>query len=172
MNMLLDVVAEEAVNENGDRDVISLNITTTDMWHVGEGASLMATPDGRLSGAPLSENLSPTVGVNESVTALLKSVSKLPYSRLNAGAFNLRLSKSIVRGEDGVERLAQLLLAFFKAGGMQFQLSIADTEELREAQKCPEKYADLLVRITGYSARFTDMTESAQNEIIRREELH
>lgn len=171
MKTLLDVIDEESVNESGVRDVISMNITTTDMWHIGEGASLGATPDGRLAGEPLSENLSPTVGVNEGVTALLNSVSKLPFKRIHAGAFNLRLTKSMVRGEKGIELLGMLLAAFFKNGGMQFQLSIADTEELREAQRCPEKYGDLLVRITGYSARFTDMIESAQNEIIRREEL-
>jgi hypothetical protein len=81
MKTLLDVIDEESVNEIGVRDVISMNITTTDMWHIGEGASLGATPDGRLAGEPLSENLSPTVGVNEGVTALFNSVSKLPFKR-------------------------------------------------------------------------------------------
>lgn len=172
MNMILDVVDEEAVNENGVRDVYVVSVTITDMNHIGEGAHLMATPDGRLAGAPLSENLSPTVGVNDSVTALLKSVSKLPADRLHSGAFNLRLQKSLVRGDDGLERLKILLKTYFLNGGMQFQLSIADTDELRKAQQCPGEYCDLLVRITGYSAIFVDMAESAQNEIIRREELH
>lgn len=171
MKMMLDVVDEEAVNENGVRDVYVVNVTITDMNHIAEGMHTPATPDGRLAGTPLSENLSPTVGVNDSVTALLKSASKLPTDRLHSGAFNLRLQKSLVRGEDGLERLKILLKTYLMNGGMQFQLSIADTDELRKAQQCPDAYSDLLVRITGYSAIFVDMASGAQDEIIRREEL-
>ncbi len=168
---MLDVVDEQAVNERGERDVLSLNVTITDMGHLGEGLTLMATPDGRLSGAPISENLSPTVGYFDSITALLNSVSKLPFDRLHSGALNLRFRRDIVSGDDGLDRLKFLMDTYMKMGGMQFQISIADTEDLKKAQITPENYKDLTVRITGYSAIFIDMAKKAQDEIIRREEL-
>ncbi len=171
LTMLLDIIDEESLNDAGERDVISLNVTITDMWHIQEGATLCATPDGRACGAPLSENLSPTVGVVESVTALLNSVAKLPFRRIHAGAFNLRLRGDLVRGEEGLQRLSALTEAYFENGGMQFQISVADTAQLRAAQEHPENYKDLMVRITGYSAVFVDMSRNAQEEIIRRDEM-
>lgn len=171
MTTLLDVVDSEATNEDGVKDVISLNVTITDMNHIHEGANLAATPDGRLSGAPLSENLSPTPGYCESVTALLNSVSAIPFDRIHSGAFNLRLRQDAVAGEDGLLRFMALCDTYFENGGMQLQISIADTETLRKAQKDPDSYRDLTVRITGYSAIFVDMSANAQEEIIRRDEL-
>ena len=171
LNMLLDIIDEETLNENGIRDVISFNVTITDMNHIVDGANLCATPDGRFCGAPLSENLSPTVGHTESITALLNSVSKLPFNRIHSGAFNMRLRRDLVSGDDGLERLAVLTDVYFSNGGMQLQVSVADTAELREAQKHPENYKDLMVRITGYSAVFVDMSPNAQEEIIRRDEI-
>lgn len=171
MKELLDVIDEESVNENGVRDVISMNVTITDMRHIEEGAALKATADGRLAGAPLSENLSPSVGYSESMTSLLHSVAKLPFDRIHSGAFNLRLRRDLVDGDDGLRRLAILGDTYFEEGGMQLQISVADTAELRAAQQNPEQYRDLTVRITGYSAVFVDMSKNAQDEIIRRDEL-
>ncbi|MBP5638205.1 MAG: hypothetical protein J6X55_01910 [Victivallales bacterium] len=171
MNTLLDVIDEEAVNENGIRDVITLNVTISDSCHITDGAHAQATPDGRHKGMPFSENLSPSQGQVTTVTALMRSVSKLPFQRLHSGAFNLRLRPNAVDGTEGLQRLAALLKAYFEQGGMQAQLSIADTAMLREAQKHPENYSDLTVRITGYSAIFVDMSSNAQNEIIRRDEM-
>lgn len=171
MELFTGVVHEESYRD-GKQDIFVLNTTITDMWHVGRGAQTPATPDGRRAGAPLSENLSPSGGVSSpGVTALLNSVSKLPLDRICAGAFNLRLREDCVRGEEGIERLKTLLDVYFQRGGMQVQLSVADTQELRQAQREPEKYPDLMVRITGYSAVFVDMCPAAQEEIIRREEL-
>lgn len=171
MTLLQDIVDQEAVNKDGIKDVISFNVTITDMAHIHEGAQLPASPDGRRKGAPLSENLSPTAGCAESVTALLNSVSKLPFDRICSGALNVRLSKKLVGGEKGLQRLMILADTYFERGGMQMQVSVADTAELRDAQLHPENYKDLMVRITGYSAVFTDMCPAAQNEIIRRDEF-
>ena len=170
MNALLDVIDEETVNEKGEKDVLSLNTTITDTWYIGQGAGMQATHNGRRKGQPISENLSPTRGVNDSVTALLNSVSKLPFKRLHSGAFNIRLRKDAVAGEEGLDRLCVLLSTFFEQGGIQAQLTVADTAELRDAQLHPENHRDLTVRITGYSAVFNDMTRNAQCEIIARDE--
>ncbi len=172
MSLLTDIQYEEMYNhKTGKNDVYCTSITITDMWHVGEGRSLGASPDGRLAGEPLSENLSPSAGHAQSVTALLNSVSKLPLDRICSGALNVRMPKGLVAEADGLERLKIILETYFENGGMQVQLSIADTDELRDAQLHPEKYPDLMVRITGYSAVFVDMCTKAQNEIIRRDEV-
>jgi formate C-acetyltransferase len=145
---------------------------TTNMWHVRAGATVGATPDGRLAGQPFSENTSPTPGAaRKGLTAMLRSLAKLPLRRITSGALNLRLSPRLVVGEAGLTRLAALLRTYLEMGGLQVQVSLADTEELRQAQAHPEAHRDLMVRITGYSAVFVDMARTAQDEIIRREEL-
>jgi formate C-acetyltransferase len=171
LNTLLDVIDREATNEAGVRDVYTLNVTINDMNHRWQGGQIGATVDGRCCTAPLSENMSPTVGNAREVTTLLSSVAKLPTDRLHAGALNVRLRRDVIRGDAGLSRLRALIETYFKLGGMQLQVNLADTAELRAAQKNPDAYRDLSVRITGYSAIFVDMAPSAQEEIIRRDEL-
>lgn len=169
---MTDIVSEEAVNpKTGLRDLITTCVTATDMLHLRDGSRMGATPDGRLAGQPLSENLSPSVGSGCVATELLNSVSKLPLNRICSGALNVRMSENIRSGDKGLMYLAALLETYFNNGGMQIQLSVADTKTLQEAQMYPEKYSDLMVRITGYSAVFVDMCREAQNEIIRRDEM-
>lgn len=172
MTMLTDIVKEESINpETGIQDIFSPSVTITDMGHIGEGKRMGATPDGRLAEAPLSENLSPSLGASQSVTALLNSVAKLPFERISSGALNLRMPKALVNGDEGLANLMVILETYFEDGGMQIQLSVADTAELKDAQLHPEKYPDLMVRITGYSAVFVDMCKSAQDVVIKRDEL-
>jgi len=171
MNELLDIIDREATNESGKRDVYTLNVTICNSEHLLYGASMGATVDGRKKGKPLSENMGPTVGYSKGVTSLLNSVSKLPFDRIHSGALNLRLRKNTVADEKGLSVIKALIQAYFERGGMQLQISIADTEDLKKAQQNPDEYRDLLVRITGYSAIFVDMSKGAQNEFIRREEL-
>ncbi len=171
MNALLDVIDREATNEAGIRDVYTLNVTINDSNHLPVGNQMDATVDGRRKGKPLSENLSPTVGCGGSVTSVLNSVAKLPFERLHSGVLNIRLRKDTVAGAEGIIRIKALIQSYFEQGGMQVQVSIADTEDLKRAQQTPDDYRDLLVRITGYSAIFVDMSKGAQDEFIRREQL-
>ncbi len=171
MYELLDVIDRVATNENGVRDVYTLNVTVNDSNHIYYGAETGGTVDGRFGGTPFSENLSPTVGTATGVTALLNSASKLPFERIHSGVLNIRLSKSAVRGDNAAAHIKALIKSYFDNGGMQLQFSIADTDELRRAQRCPDEYRDLLVRITGYSAVFVDISKPGQDEFIRREEL-
>jgi formate C-acetyltransferase len=98
-------------------------------------------------------------------------MAKLPLDRVTSGALNVRLQPRLFVGEAGLSRLASVLRTYFDLGGLQVQLSFADVEELWDAQRRPECHRDLMVRITGYSAAFVDMTRDAQDEIIRREEM-
>ncbi|MFH1571537.1 MAG: pyruvate formate lyase family protein, partial [Gemmatimonadota bacterium] len=165
--------AVEAASRRGQPDqVLAFRCLETDMRHRPFGADLGATPDGRRAGAPLSENTSPTPGVcHRGLTAMLRSLAKLPFHRIHSGALNLRLQPSHFAGEAGLDRLCQVLRTYFDLGGLQAQVSLASVEELRDAQAHPERHRDLMVRITGYSAAFVDMTPAAQEEIIRREEM-
>lgn len=172
MKGFTDIVEEVSTNGEGIKDVLVFNITTTDMWHIGEGKQMMATPNGRLAGEPLSENLSPTAGVGSNgLTALLNSVAQLPLENVHAGAFNIRLRPDWIRGEEGLKLLTIILRTYFEQGGMQAQISVADTKELLDAQINPDNYRDLMVRITGYSAVFVDMSKKAQDEFIRRDQM-
>ncbi|MCK5802998.1 MAG: hypothetical protein KAI66_09210 [Lentisphaeria bacterium] len=169
---LMQEEIDDAAESAGVESVIVFRCIETDMGHIRHGSETGTTPDGRGNGQPLSENTSPTAGVcTQGVTAMLQSIAKLPLDRCHSGALNLRLQPAAFTGERGVELLDQLLHAYFEQGGMQIQLSMADSETLREAQCHPEKHQDLMVRITGYSAAFVDMGEAGQNEIIRREEM-
>ena len=142
------------------------------MYRLSMGKATGATPDGRQAGQPTSENTSPYPGAcKNGITAMLKSVSKLPLDRINSGALNVRMQPKLAAGEEGLTRLSSLLRTYFEMGGLQVQLSLADTEELRDAQIHPEHHRDLMVRITGYSAAFVDMSKPAQDEIIRRQEM-
>jgi formate C-acetyltransferase len=142
------------------------------MQHLRLGRELGATPDGRRNGAPISENSSPSVGAcTAGLTAMFHSLAKLPFDHCHSGALNIRLQPAVFAGEAGVERLMALLQTYFREGGLQVQVSMVDIATLRDAQAHPELHRDLMVRITGYSAAFVDMSEAAQNEIIRREEM-
>ncbi len=153
-------------------EIVAFRCMETDMRHLRFGSELGATPDGRRAGDPISENTSPVPGVcRHGPTAMFSSLAKLPFNRINSGALNLRLQPELFAGEAGLNRLATLLRTYFDLGGLQVQLSLASVEQLRDAQVHPERHRDLMVRITGYSAAFIDMTRAAQDEIIRREEM-
>jgi formate C-acetyltransferase len=172
---LLDMVLQEtdrASRLDSDDPVIVFRCLETDMAHIRFGKGLGATPDGRRAGQPTSENTSPYPGsATKGITGLLRSVAKLPLRRVHSGALNVRLQPRLSAGEEGLARLANLLRTYFDMGGLQVQLSFADVQELRDAQANPERHRDLMVRITGYSAAFVDMSAAAQEEIIRREEM-
>ena len=174
VRVLNTVLAEiDSASRVGSPDeIIIFRCLETDMQHIRSGADTGATPDGRLAGKPLSENTSPYPGsCTQGITAMFRSIVKLPLDRINSGALNVRMQPRMVAGEEGLSRLAALLRTYFDMGGLQIQISLADTEELRDAQIHPEAHRDLMVRITGYSAVFIDMCKEAQDEIIRRQEM-
>ena len=121
---------------------------------------------------PFSNGVGPMQGFDVSgPTAVLRSASKLNYTLSpNASTLDLKLSPSILRGDQGIERLGQLIGGYFDSGGMELQLSLVSSEELRDAQVHPEEHANLLVRVAGYSAYFVTLSEDVREEIISRSE--
>lgn len=144
------------------------NITS----YVPNGFVVGATPDGRMAGSPLNEGCSPTQGTDHTgPTALINSVSKLPNVRVAAGQLlNMRFSPQTLAGEKNLERFIDFLIVSAKKGIYHNQFNVVSSQELKEAQKYPEKHTDLIVRVAGYCAQFVSLMPEAQDAIIARTE--
>jgi formate C-acetyltransferase len=173
----VDSIAENVVNHFCDLVTSHTNYRGGIFWpgifsvgfHISFGAFTGATPEGRNSGDVLGNGLTPTTGnAISGPTAIMNSISKLPLTRIYNGAnLNMRFNGR----KTSTEQLFHLITAYFSKGGMQVQFNMVNTATLREAQKHPEKYRDLFVRVSGYSAEFVGLSEIAQEEIISRTEF-
>lgn len=140
-------------------------------WYVAIGSGLGATPDGRLAREPVSSNFSPALGadLNGPVAAIL-SHAKMGLRDFPTGSpLDLRLDTKLFAGEEGLERLIALIRTFVDVGGSMLTLTITDVETLRAAQREPEKYRSLRVRMGGWSAYFTALSREQQEHHIRRQ---
>ncbi len=137
---------------------------------VSTGWDLIATPDGRHSGKPVSVTMTPASGtMKNGATAALKSASIFDPSLIQWNyCVMINYYASIFAGEEGKELFKSLLLSYFKRGGMQHQPNVTDARELKNAQREPEKYKDLIVRLWGVSAHFVDLPKELQDEMIAR----
>jgi pyruvate formate-lyase/glycerol dehydratase family glycyl radical enzyme len=139
--------------------------------HVYFGKVLGATSDGRKAEEPVSEGVSPVQGADrKGPTAVIKSVSKIDHARTGGTLLNQKFAPELLADEDGLDRLAHLIRTYFKLDGHHIQFNVVNAETLRDAQKHPEKYGDLLVRVAGYSDYFVNLSTELQNEIIKRTE--
>ncbi len=139
--------------------------------HVYFGSVVGATPDGRKAGQPLSEGISPFQGVDvNGPTAVLKSATKIDHIKTGGTLLNQKFAPSFFNNEDSIIKLGSLVRSYFKMKGHHIQFNVVKADTLRDAQKHPEKYKDLIVRVAGYSDYFNDLGEDLQNEIIRRTE--
>jgi formate C-acetyltransferase len=145
--------------------------TQTLTANVPQGMVVGATPDGRREGEPLADNNSPTAGTDlHGPTAAIRSVARLDHTRFSNGTvFNLKFHPSVFSGgEEGLGRFAALIRTFFELGGFQMQFNILSADTLLEAQKHPERYRSLVVKVAGYSAQFVMLDRSLQDQIIQR----
>ncbi|UCD01855.1 MAG: formate C-acetyltransferase/glycerol dehydratase family glycyl radical enzyme, partial [Promethearchaeota archaeon] len=142
--------------------------------HVMEGFFTRPTADGRKAMEAISNSLSPVNNVEkEGLTAMLNSVAKLNYDYATNGiALNIRIHPQNLVKEENIDKLYYLLRGYFDKGGMQIQPNAVSTETLRDAQKHPENYSDLIVKVGGYNATFVDLGIPIQNDIINRFENH
>jgi formate C-acetyltransferase len=159
---------EDRPNTKGGRYHINLLPTTC---HVYFGSVCGATPDGRRAHTPLSEGISPVQGADRhGPTAVLKSASKMDHARTGGTLLNQKFTPSLLKDDAGLEMLVQLIRGYFKLDGHHVQFNVVDAQTLREAQRHPEQYRDLIVRVAGYSDYFCDLGKSLQDEIIARTE--
>ena len=130
--------------------------------------SIPATPDGRRAGDPFSENQSPTYGADKNgITALLKSLSKLPFDKTVTGGLNLTFSKKM-----SPDILKALVVSYFQMGGFHTGISVVDRETLKDAMVHPEKHKSLTVRLYGFSEYFISLPEWQQLAILNRTEYN
>jgi len=155
-------------NTKGGKYRINLLPTTV---HIYFGRVTGATPNGRRDGEPLSEGISPSQGADKNgPTAVFKSIGKLDHAKTGGTLLNQKFMPKLLEDETGVNKLAHLIRAYFKLGAHHVQFNVVDVKTLRDAQKHPEKYRDLIVRVAGYSDYFVDVGKELQDEIISRTE--
>jgi len=139
--------------------------------HVYFGEVMIASPNGRLAHKPVSEGISPEKGADTNgPTAVIKSASKMDHLRTGGTLLNQKFNPSVVAGEEGLDHMANLVRAYFNMDGHHIQFNVIDRETLIEAQKHPEDYKDLIVRVAGYSDHFRNLSKELQDEIINRTE--
>jgi len=147
--------------------VISITMTShTIMGRVG-----IATPDGRHAATPYAASCSPYNVECCGTTATLRSVAALPFEDVLGAAVNIRFHPTAIgRSEQSRKKWASLVRAYFELGGQQIQPTVASAEQMREAQKDPHSYRDLIVKVGGYSTYFVDLGREIQEEVISRTE--
>ncbi len=138
------------------------------------GAQTGATPDGRLAYTPVADGVSPSAGRDtKGPTAAANSVSKLDHFIASNGTlFNMKFHPSALEGQNGLESFVALVRGYFDKKGSHMQFNVVSRETLKDAQKNPDKYRSLVVRVAGYSALFTTLSKSLQDDIINRTEQH
>ncbi|MBN1343856.1 MAG: hypothetical protein JXQ73_14325 [Phycisphaerae bacterium] len=138
--------------------------------HVLEGLFLGATPDGRHAGEPVSNSFSPANGSErKGPTAMLRSVAKINHALISNGcAVNMKLMPSMFDDVGSIDKAVALVRSYFAMGGMEVQFNVVSNKTLRDAQQHPEQHRGLVVRVSGYSAYFTDLGKPLQDEIIKR----
>lgn len=136
------------------------------------GAQTGATPDGRFAKAPIADGVSPSAGKDRNgPTAAANSVAKLDHFIASNGTlFNQKFHPSALAGREGLEKFVALIRAYFDQKGFHMQFNVVSRETLLEAQKDPEQYKHLVVRVAGYSALFTTLSRALQDDIIARTE--
>ncbi len=163
-------LSEAGLNTRGGHYVPGLYSVTA---HEYFGRVTGALPNGRRRGEPFTSGVSAANGMDRcGPTALLNSANRIDFSAVANGVnFNMKFDSHTLRGKTGILALQSLLKTFFRRGGMQAQVNVLDPSVLLEARDHPDRYPNLLVRVSGYSAYFNDLTPAMKDEIIRRSTL-
>ena len=139
-------------------------------FHVG--SKTMATPNGRMAGAPLSKNMCATTGMDKNgITALINSVTKIDHADFpNGSVLDVVLHPSAVSGEEGLNAFYCILMTYMKKGGFGLHGNVFHADELKKAQRFPEKYKNLQVRVCGWNAFFVNLSRLSQDTFIKQAE--
>jgi len=144
-----------------------LLVNINNYYNVALGKQTAASADGRETGGPLANGSTPTAGMDrQGVTAMLRSLAKIPADNHAGYSHNMKFAKSMFRERKG--HVAQLLEAYFKEGGTQAMLTVVDRHDLEDALLHPEKHHNLIVRVGGFSARFVELAPEVQQDILKR----
>lgn len=170
---VLDAFADSWKGRRNCRGGIFRPGTGSAMYYIWHANALPATPDGRLKGEPFSANYAPSLNVPiRGPISLITSFTKPHLMRVvNGGPLTIELHDSAFRFEDGVAKVARLVKYFIDRGGHQLQINAVNREQLLDAQRHPEKYRHLIVRVWGWSGYFVELDKPYQDQIIQRIEL-
>jgi formate C-acetyltransferase len=137
---------------------------------MGFGEKTGATPDGRNAGESLAPGVGASYGLDtDGVTGLINSVTKLDFTETpNGSVLDVTLHPTAVAGDEGLHAFVSLIKTFFAEGGYAVQFNVLDAETLRDAQRHPEQYKSLQVRVTGWSVYFTTLSKKEQDQYIAR----
>lgn len=139
--------------------------------HVYFGSVMTASANGRLAGVPLTDGISPEKGADvHGPTAVIRSAAKMDHTSTGGTLLNQKFTPASIAGEEGLNNVTALIRAYFKMMGHHIQFNVIDRAVLLEAQKKPEEYKDLIVRVAGYSDHFNNLEKALQDEIIFRTE--
>lgn len=166
-NMYYDEVTGRPAGRGGKHRINMLPTTC----HVYFGKVMGASPQGRKKGLPLNDGISPSKGADTNgPTAVVKSCAKMDQSRTGGCLLNQKFTPSVAYGEKGLDGMTGLVRAYFKLGGHHIQYNVVSRDTLKDAQKHPENYKNLIVRVAGYSDYFNNIDKPLQDEIIARTE--
>lgn len=153
-------------NNRGGYHRVNLLPTTC---HIYFGSVINALPDGRRAGVPLSEGISPVQGADrQGPTSVIRSAAKIDHLRTGGTLLNQKFAPAFFKDDTAISKVAALVRSYFRLNGHHIQFNVVDADMLRDAQKQPEHYRDLIVRVAGYSDYFNDLGYDLQDEIIRR----
>jgi pyruvate formate-lyase/glycerol dehydratase family glycyl radical enzyme len=165
---LVDTIDDKPNIKPGGKYHLNMLSTTC---HVYFGKVMGATPNGRLVGKSISDGTSPSHGADtHGPSAVVKSMTKFDHVKSGGTLLNQRFLPSLLKKEEDIKKLGQLIRSYFTLGGHHIQFNIVDTATLLAAQACPSDYKDLMVRMAGYSDYFNDMNADLQQEVIERTE--
>ena len=147
--------------------------TGSAMYYIWHSKDMLASPDGRHKGEGIAANYSPSLFSRcKGPVSIIKSFSKPPLKKvINGGPLTLELHDSVFRTEDSIKKVAYLVQSFMDLGGHQLQLNAVNREQMIDAQKHPENYKNLIVRVWGWSGYFVELDKEYQDHIIKRMEL-
>ena len=166
-NYFLDSVSGRPNMRGGTYRVDMLPTTC----HVYFGDVMIASPNGRLAHKPVSEGISPEKGADRNgPTAVIKSCAKMDHLKTGGTLLNQKFTPQVVAGEEGLNHMADLIRTYFDMDGHHIQFNVVGRETLLAAQRNPEEYRDLIVRVAGYSDYFRNLDKPLQDEIIERTE--
>ena len=170
LQVYADLFAAIDGKPNVKGEAFHLNMLST-TCHIYFGKVMGATPNGRLAGKSISDGTSPSHGADtHGPSAVIRSLTKLDHTLSGGTLLNQRFLPSLLKRDEDVTRLGQLIRSYFTLGGHHIQFNVVDTATLKAAQHAPEDYRDLLVRMAGYSDYFNDMNADLQQEVIERTE--
>lgn len=170
---LLDAFSTALKGRHNERGGIFRGGTGSAMYYVWHSSGLGATPDGRRKGDAIPANYSPSLFAKiKGPLSVIKSFASPDLTKVvNGGPLTIELHDSLFQNSESIEKVARLIKYFFDIGGHQLQINTVNRETLLDAQKHPEKYRNLIVRVWGWSGYFVELDKCYQDHIIKRIEF-